>query len=117
MNIATIFEEVVMNNGYWKTSLVGSYSLLPVAIEQATMIVGGNLGIRGWAIYYGEDMAKGSNFVPTAPLWGNVRQNDHFCAYVYIIFFCTHVILYSVSTCTIPRPYIQLSPIRISFQQ
>lgn len=58
MNIATIFEEVVMNNDYWKTSLVGSYSLLPVAILQATMIVGGNLGIRGWAIY-GEDMAKG----------------------------------------------------------
>lgn len=76
MNIATIFEEVVMNNDYWKTSLVGSYSLLPVAVLQATMIVGGNLGIRGWAIY-GEDMAEASHFVPTAPLWGNVAMAEY----------------------------------------
>ena len=82
MNIATIFEEVVINNDYWKTSLVGSYSLLPVAILQATMIVGGNLGIRGWAIYMERTWQKASNFVPTAPLWGNVWQNYHFCAYV-----------------------------------
>lgn len=115
MNIATIIEEVVMNNDYWKTSLVGSYSLLPVAVLQATMIVGGNLGIRGsWAIY-GEDMAKASNFVPTAPLWGNIWQNISFLC--LCVFLCTYVILYSVSTCTIPRTYIQLRPTRISFQQ
>ena len=91
MNIATIFEEVVINNDYWKTSLVGSYSLLPVAILQATMIVGGNLGIRGWAIYYGEDMAKGIKLCTYCTTLGECTAELSFlCLCVAILSFFVH---------------------------
>lgn len=96
MNIATIFEEVVMNNGYWKTSLVGSYSLLPVAILQATMIVGGNLGIRGWAIYYGEDMAKGIKLCTYCTTLGECTAELSFlCLCVYCLFLYTRDFVFS----------------------
>lgn len=71
------------------------------------MIVGGNLGIRGWAIY-GEDMAKGITLCNLLQgIYGRMclttsllerhcilatashcqPHNYHFCAYVYIVFF------------------------------